>query len=191
MQTGEIGLIENCCCLYLHHMKIFLIGYMGSGKTTLGKILAEKLELPFVDLDHEIERAMGKNIPAIFDEEGEESFRKSEKEMLGRIIAQNENFVMATGGGTPCYFKNMELMKKSGTTIYLQVSLKELVKRNYNARELRPLLRGMNELELQSFIHDHLRDRISFYKKANITIKEGEIDADRIVQEIRLMAHSR
>jgi shikimate kinase len=172
-------------------MKIFLIGYMGSGKTTLGKILAEKLQLPFFDLDEEIEKAHAKSITRLFDEEGEEAFRRFEKDILNNIIQREPDFVMATGGGTPCYFKNLEVMKKNGLTIYLQVALKELVRRNLQAPELRPLLRGMNELELQSYINDHLRERLSYYKKANITLKANEIDPDRMVQEIRLLLHSR
>ena len=82
-------------------MKIFLIGYMGSGKTTLGQILAEKMKLTFIDLDQEIERATGKRITTIFEEEGEDAFRLKEKEILGKAIKHNERFVMATGGGTP------------------------------------------------------------------------------------------
>ncbi len=172
-------------------MKIFLIGYMGSGKTTLGQILAEKMKLTFIDLDQEIERATGKRITTIFEEEGEDAFRLKEKEILGKAIKHNERFVMATGGGTPCYHKNLELMRKAGITIYLQVSIKELVRRNQNAQELRPLLRGMSELEMQTFINEHLKERISHYKKANITLKENEIDAERIIQDLRLLAHSR
>ena len=82
-------------------------------------------------------------------------------------------------------------MRKAGITIYLQVSIKELVRRNQNAQELRPLLRGMSELEMQTFINEHLKERISHYKKANITLKENEIDAERIIQDLRLLAHSR
>jgi shikimate kinase len=172
-------------------MKIFLIGYMGSGKTTLGKMLAQKLDMPFYDLDAEIEKVQGKSIARLFDEEGEEAFRRLEKEMLSTLIEREEDFIMATGGGTPCYFKNLDFMKKNGITIYLQVPLKELVRRNLQSPELRPLLRGMNELELHGYINDHLRERLSFYKKANITLKANEIDADRMVQEVRLLLHSR
>ena len=176
---------------YLHHMKIFLLGYMSSGKTTLGATLAKKLSLPFIDLDKEIETSQGKKITEIFDLDGEENFRQIERDVLRKAVEQNEKFVMATGGGTPCYFKNLDLMKKKGITIYLQVSLKELVRRNLQSKELRPLLRGLNELEIQSYVNHHLKERLPFYKKAGITLNENELDLDRIIQELQLMAHSR
>jgi shikimate kinase len=172
-------------------MKIFLIGYMSSGKSTLGPQLAGKLGLPFLDLDKEIEKLEGRSTGVLFLEEGEDYFRQLEKKTLASLIKSQPDFVMATGGGTPCYFNNMDVMKKNGITLYLQVSVKELVRRNLNSTELRPLLRGMNELEMQAFINDHLTQRLPYYKKASVTLKENEMDLERIVQEVRLMSHSR
>ena len=172
-------------------MKIFLIGYMCSGKTTLGKQIAEKLNIPFIDLDREIERNSGKTITSIFQTDGEDSFRQIEKTEINKLIKTNNHFVMATGGGTPCYFNNMDIMKKNGLVIYLYVAVKELVRRNLESPETRPLLRGMNELEMLSFINEHLTSRLPYYKKANLTLKENDLDLDKIIQDIKLMTHSR
>jgi len=173
------------------NVKIFLIGYMCSGKTTLGKQIAERLGIPFIDLDKEIESTSGKTIVSIFQTDGEDGFREIEKTELLKQIKNQQQFVMATGGGTPCYFKNMDVMKKNGLTIFLNVGVKELVRRNLQATELRPLLLGMNELQMNAFITDHLKQRLPFYKKSSFTLKESDTDMERIVQEINLMTHSR
>ncbi len=172
-------------------VKIFLIGYMCSGKTTLGKQIAEKLNIPFIDLDREIERNSGKTITSIFQTDGEDSFRQIEKTELSKLIKNQNQFVMATGGGTPCYFNNMDVMKKNGLVIYLNVGVRELVRRNLESPETRPLLRGLNELEMLSFINNHLTSRLPYYKKANLTLKENDLDLDKIIQDIKLMTHSR
>jgi len=172
-------------------VKIFLIGYMCSGKTTLGKQIAQKLNVPFIDLDKTIEQLSGKNISNIFDNEGEDHFRKTEKTALAGLIKSQPHFVMATGGGTPCFSNNMDIMKKNGLVIYLNVGVRELVRRNLAAPESRPLLRGLNELEMHAYINDHLASRLPYYKKANLTLKENDLDLDKITQDIRLMTHSR
>lgn len=172
-------------------MKTFLIGYMCSGKTTLGRQIADKLNLPFIDLDREIVNTTGKTISDIFNTEGEDAFRLIEKKVLNHVIKTHQDFVMATGGGTPCHFNNMDVMKKNGLVIYLNVATKELVRRNLESPETRPLLRGMNELEMLSFINNHLTSRWPFYKKANLTLKENDMDLDKIIQDIKLMSHSR
>lgn len=164
---------------------------MCSGKTTLGKQLAEKLHIPFIDLDKAIEQRSGKNISNIFDTEGEDHFRKTEKTVLAEWIKSQPHFVMATGGGTPCFSNNMDIMKKNGLVIYLSVGVRELVRRNLAAPESRPLLRGLNELEMQSFINNHLAERLPHYKKANLTLKENDLDLVKIIQDIQLMTHSR
>ncbi len=172
-------------------MKIFLVGYMASGKSTLGPKLAKRLNIPFIDLDQQIVTKEGSSILNIFQEVGEDAFRLIEKNVLASSIKSNPHFVMATGGGTPCFFKNMDLMKKSGITLYLSVPVRELVDRNLNSPEIRPLLRGMNELEMQSFINEQVQQRLPHYKKAGVTIKESELDLDRIEQEVRLMNNMR
>jgi shikimate kinase len=181
----------NQCRPTFARMKVFLIGYMGSGKSTLGPKLAKALSIPFLDLDRMIAQGQNKTIQQIFDEDGEDVFRNLEKETLNHTIKTQNDFVMATGGGTPCFFKNMDLMKKAGTTIYINVAVKELVNRNLASKELRPLLRGMNELQVLAFINDHLKQRLPFYKKSSITLKDGDKDIERLIQEIKLMNHSR
>lgn len=183
----------NCSTLKIHFapkfatMKIFLIGYMGSGKSTLGPKLAHRLSVPFIDLDDQIAKHEKKSILQIFEEKGEDAFRLIEKNVLTSSIKSNPDFVMATGGGTPCFFKNMDLMKKNGITLYLSVPVRELVDRNLHSAAIRPLLRGMNELQMQSFINEQLQERLPHYKKAGVTLKENEMDLDRIEQEVRLM----
>lgn len=164
---------------------------MSSGKTTLGPKLTSKLGIPFFDLDKEIEKLENKSLAAIFQSEGEDQFRAIEKKTLNTFIKTHSDFVLATGGGTPCFFNNMEVMKKNGLTIFLNVGVKELVRRNLNSTELRPLLRGMNELQMQAFITEHLKQRLPYYKKASLTLKEDDNDLERLIQEIRLMTHSR
>ncbi len=164
---------------------------MSSGKTTLGPALATKLGIPFFDLDKEIEKNEHKTTAEIFQSEGEDPFRAIEKKNLNTFIKTHPDFVLATGGGTPCFFNNMEVMKKSGLTIFLNVGVKELVRRNLNSTELRPLLHGMNALQMQAFITEHLKQRLPYYKKASLTLKEDDNDLERLIQEIRLMTHSR
>lgn len=164
---------------------------MSSGKTTLGPTLAVKLGIPFFDLDKEIEKLEHKSPAAIFQAAGEDQFRAIEKITLNTFIKTHLDFVLATGGGTPCYSNNMEVMKKSGLTIFLNVGVKELVRRNLNSTGLRPLLHGMNELQMQAFITEHLKQRLPHYKKASLTLKEDDNDLERLIQEIRLMTHSR
>src|SRR5574339_546695 len=98
-------------------MRIFLIGFMGSGKTHWGKQLAERLKLPFFDLDEVVMQSEKKTVPEIFNTNGEEYFRLKEKEMLERLVDENESMVVSCGGGTPCFFNNIEFMKKYGTVV--------------------------------------------------------------------------
>jgi shikimate kinase len=172
-------------------MKVFLVGYMCSGKSTLGGQLASKLNVPFFDLDKEVERSSGKSIANIFTHDGESTFRQLEKKELNKIIKSHTDFVLATGGGTPCSLNNMDIMKKNGLTIFLSVPVRELVRRNLNSTELRPLLRGLNELEMLAFINEHLQQRLPYYKKASLTLKENDQDIERLVQDVKLMTHSR
>ncbi|MDR0506151.1 MAG: shikimate kinase [Dysgonamonadaceae bacterium] len=146
--------------------KIFLIGYMGSGKTTIGKCLAKRLNMQFIDLDTYIENKYRKSIVEIFADKGEDGFRKIEKEMLQEIILF-EDVVISTGGGCPCFFNNMELMNNAGITIYLKMSVDELTKRlSGTSKEKRPLIKYKNANELKSFIIDSLAKRDFFYSQA-------------------------
>lgn len=154
-------------------MKIVLVGYMGSGKSSIGKKLAEVLKLPFMDLDVEIEKAEGIPVPEIFSQKGEIYFRKIENKILKRVLDQPDNFVLATGGGTPCYGDSMDyiLNQKDVESIYLRTPLKVLVSRLILEKDERPVLNHINsENELEDFIRKHLFERAFYYNQAGITI---------------------
>jgi shikimate kinase len=147
--------------------RIFLIGYMGSGKTTVGKRLANSLSLEFIDLDAYIENKYRKTIATLFAEKGEMEFRKIERQSLHEV-AVFENVVVSTGGGAPCYFDNMELMNKTGTTIYIKAHPEELAARLLASKTVRPLIAGKPKEELIPFIAEHLAQRECYYNDAQI-----------------------
>lgn len=161
--------------------RIFIIGYMGSGKTTIGKRLAASLSLSFVDLDAYIEKRYRKTVPALFEEHGEEGFRLIERRSLAEV-AHFEDVVISTGGGTPCFFDNMEVMNKAGLTMYLEVSPEDLADHLLASKTVRPLIAGKSREELIPFINGHLASRESFYRKAQIVypvdrmITKDEVD---------------
>lgn len=152
--------------------KIFLIGFMGSGKTTIGKKLATKLKLPFIDLDEAIVRQEKKSIVEIFECYGEDYFRIQEKKMLAHIIKSNEAFVLATGGGTPCFFDNMDVMNQTGITFYLNYTPAFLTSRLLQATQKRPLLKNVLKDNMDNFIASLLKEREIFYKKSQFTISK-------------------
>mgnify|MGYP000867214899 FL=1 len=147
--------------------RIFIVGYMGSGKTTIGKQLAKSLSLSFVDLDAYIENKYRKSVPDLFAEKGEADFRKIESRMLEEV-AEFENVLISTGGGTPCFFDNMEVMNRAGTTIYLQDVPQDLASHLLASKTVRPLIYGKSREELIPFITEHLSKRECYYKKAQI-----------------------
>ncbi len=150
--------------------RIFLIGYMGSGKTTVGKLLAEKLHFSFVDMDSHIEEKQFKTVSQIFTELGEENFRLLEQQCL-QEVADFENVVISTGGGTPCFFDNMEYMNSRGVTVYLQLSPTELAERLELSRaNKRPLLAERKGDKLRQFIADGLGRREPYYTKARFVV---------------------
>jgi len=151
-------------------MRIYLVGFMGSGKSTLGKRLARKLDYPFMDLDTEIEVAAGKSVAAIFDAHGEDWFREKERELLHRTVDLSRG-VIATGGGTPYYFDNMDFMNAHGVTVYLKMSPLSLVHRLEYARKKRPLVSDLKGEELSRFVREKLESRAPFYNRAHCIIK--------------------
>lgn len=157
--------------------RIFLIGYMGAGKTTLGKAFARALGLTFVDLDWYIEERFHKSIRQLFAERGEEGFRELEKRMLHEA-GDFEDVVISVGGGTPCFFDNMEYMNEAGETVFLDVNLQVLFRRLKVAKQQRPLLDGKTDEELKAFIQEALDKRLPFYTKAK-HIFNGERLEDR------------
>ncbi len=147
-------------------LRVILIGYMGAGKTTIGKQLAKELGVTFYDLDWYIETRMRKRVPEIFAERGEEGFRTIERNMLHEV-AEFENVVISCGGGTPCFFDNMEYLNQQGTVVYLKCTPDVLFQHLKMGKGVRPLLAGKNDEELRAFITDQLAKREEYYLKAN------------------------
>jgi shikimate kinase len=146
---------------------IFLIGFMGSGKSTVGAILAERLNLPFIDSDAAIEEKTGKRIHELFSEEGEAAFRKYEMDFLDELKTTDQS-VIAVGGGLPAIDGAIELMHELGLVIYLNTSLLTLIKRLKDERELRPLLKDLSDAEFHPFVEDLLSRRVQYYKQAKL-----------------------
>lgn len=148
-------------------MRCYLIGFMGSGKTHWGRLLAERLGWPFVDLDAAIEAREGLGIGEIFARFGEPYFRRLEAECLRRT-ALWPDAVIATGGGTPCFFDNMDWMNRAGLTIFLDAPAEQLIARLKPERDSRPLLKSLNDRQLEDFIRKKLQERLPAYRRAQI-----------------------
>ncbi len=146
-------------------IRIIFIGYMGAGKTTIGKALADELGMTFYDLDWYIEGRMHKTIPQLFAERGEEGFRKIEYNMLHEV-AEFENVIISCGGGTPCFFDNMEYMNGQGDTVYLKAMPEVLYGHLQMGKKIRPLLVGKSREELLDFITNQVKEREPYYNKA-------------------------
>lgn len=162
-------------------MRLFLIGFMGSGKSTMGRALASQLDLTFIDLDSFLEEKYFKTIPQIFAEEGEEGFRKKERKVLEEVCSF-DNVIVATGGGAPCFFDNMDLMNNSGYCIFLDVQVSSLVSRLLHARVERPLIKGKSAEELEAFIGLTMEKRRPFYEKAKYILRGSEITTNQIIE---------
>lgn len=166
-------------------MRIFLIGFMGSGKTHWGKQVAQRLHLPFYDLDEVIVEVEKRSIPDIFGESGEEYFRSKERDTLEKIVDENTNMVLSCGGGTPCFFNNIEFMKKYGTTVWLNTHVDVLLHRLMKERMQRPLLKDLKDDELKHFIIRKLNERRMYYELADVIIdKEDAISMNDFIQTV-------
>lgn len=157
---------------------------MGSGKTTLGKKLANKLGYQFVDLDKAIEQHEQKSIVSIFENQGEDFFRTIESKMLDEILTTTSNVVLSVGGGTPCYFKNMELINKQATSIYLKYNVGMLYSRLISAKTKRPLIAKKSDEELKEFIQKILLERERFYDQSNIIVEGNNITTEIILHQL-------
>ena len=155
--------------------RIILIGYMGSGKTTVGKALSKETGMMFYDLDWYIESRMHKTVSQIFAEKGEEGFRKIEYNMLHEV-AEFEDVIISCGGGTPCFFDNIDYMNQQGQVVYLKASPEVLHKHLLMGKGERPLLKGKSEEELITFIREQLEKREPFYSKARYTVDVSLLD---------------
>ena len=165
-------------------MRIFLIGFMGSGKSTMGRALASELKLNFIDLDTFLEEKYFRTIPQIFAEEGEEGFRRKERKILEEV-STFDDVIVATGGGAPCFFDNMDLMNNSGFCIFLDVNKESLVSRLIHAKIERPLIKGKTQEELEHFIEGMMEKRRPFYEKARYILKGNEISVDQVVRILK------
>jgi shikimate kinase len=161
-------------------MRIYLIGYMGCGKTTLGRKLATTLNLSFIDLDSFLEEKYFRRIPQIFAEEGEAGFRKKEQTVLHEVSVFDD-VIVATGGGAPCFFDNMEVMNNTGFCIFLDVNTESLVNRLIHAKTERPIIKGKSPEELHLFIEEMMLKRRPFYEKARHVIKGEEIKPEQVL----------
>mgnify|MGYP003473051859 FL=1 len=162
--------------------RIILIGYMGAGKTTIGKILAKDLGIPFYDLDWYIETRMRKRVKQIFDERGEEGFRIIERNMLHEV-AEFEDVVIACGGGTPCFFDNMDYMVGQGDVVYLRGEPEVLFRHLKMGKGVRPLLLGKSDEELLEYIKENVEKREEFYMKATHIVDIPCMEDDDKIQQ--------
>ena len=166
--------------------RIFLTGYMGSGKTTLGRALATEMAIPFIDLDHYIEKRYCKTIAQLFAEKGEEGFRDIERRMLHEV-GEFEDVIISTGGGTPCFFDNIEYMNAQGTTVFLEASVDVIYTRLTIARTQRPLVAGKTEEELRRYITDMLELRTPYYRQASHTFCANRLeDICQVEESVKL-----
>jgi len=173
--------------------RIILIGYMGAGKTTVGRALAKELGLNFYDLDWYIENRRRKKVPQLFDELGEDGFRQIERNMLHEV-AEFEDVVISCGGGTPCFFNNIDYMNQQGQVVYLHCSPEVLHQHLLMGKTERPLLKGKTSEELTSFIEEQLASREQYYKKAayqlDVTLMDNydkiKITVDKLKELLQL-----
>lgn len=168
-------------------MKLILAGYMGSGKTAVGKALSAHLSMDFIDLDNEISVEENKTIPEIFSASGEIYFRRREAEVLKKLLEQERSFILALGGGTPCYGKNLQLIKDANETtlIYLKTGLLQLKARLTEEKDSRPLIKDLKTPEvLEDFIRKHLFERTFYYNQSDLTVSTDDKSIEQVVQEI-------
>lgn len=162
-------------------MRIYLIGYMGCGKSTMGRKLSSALNVPFIDMDRFIEQKFFKTVPEIFATEGEPAFRQKERQALEEL-STFENIIIATGGGAPCFFDNMELMNQTGHAVFLDVDYPELASRLLKSKTERPLIKGKSAEELVGFIAEMMLKRRPFYEKAKFILSGSEITTEDVIR---------
>jgi len=164
-------------------MRVYLIGYMGCGKSRLGRFLSEHMGLQFIDMDDYIEERNYKTVPQLFADYGEDGFRERERKALEEL-SEFTDVVIATGGGAPCFFDNIDLMNKTGKTVFLNIDPAILADRLMNSKTERPLIKGKSREELVAFIDETLKKRKQFYSQAQFEITEPDFSLDRIQEMI-------
>lgn len=165
-------------------MIISLVGYMGSGKSLISKILSKKLNLQYIDLDKEISKRLNNEISEIFEKKGELFFRKKEREVLEELLATKENAILSLGGGTPVYYNNMEVINDRSISIFLKTNIKTLTERLIPNKQKRPLISKIEDEKLPEFIAKHLFERLPYYDKSKYSVTTDGKTAEEIVEEI-------
>lgn len=165
-------------------MRVFLVGYMGSGKTRTGKLLAKGLDYAFMDVDELFEERYRISIQDFFRKYGEDAFRKLEHQLLSETLLK-DNIVYSMGGGTPCYYDNMEMLNKSGLTVYIKMPALALFQRLQESKKQRPILHGMTSDELLRYIQSQLSARESFYSRARIIVNGINLNINELTRLIR------
>ncbi len=163
---------------------LYIIGFMGSGKSTTGKKIASHLDWSFIDLDKKIEEHTGKTIPEIFSQDGEDYFREIETSLL-RDFKSASDTVISTGGGTPCHSDNMNFMLETGLTLYLKLTPAELKSRLSDSKGKRPLIKDIDNKNLIDFIEEKLRDREKWYDMSDIIIQGIDLDINLLVSLVK------
>lgn len=168
-------------------MKIVLLGYMASGKSTIGRILAEKKQISFIDLDEYIEKKERKTVSEIFEQKGEIYFRKQEHIYLEELLEQEGNFILSLGGGTPCYAGNMDVLLSFNDvkSVYLKTSINTIVDRLITEKSKRPLVARLNKEELAEFVAKHLFERSYFYNQANYKVTVDNKTVDEAIEDLQ------
>lgn len=172
------------CKLNSNFMRIYLLGYMGSGKSSIGKKIATKLKYSYIDLDQSIEKEHNQSISALFADKGEHEFRRIERLALHKTFI-SDNLVVSTGGGTSVFFDNLELMLKNGLCIYLKADSGILTNRLIPNQKQRPLIAHLDKEDLQIFIEDQLKIRAPFYEKAQLHIESKDLTPEVLYSQIQ------
>jgi shikimate kinase len=171
-------------------MKIVLLGYMASGKSTIGREISKKLDMKFIDLDDYISRREKSSISEIFKVKGEIYFRRIESFYLSEILNSKDRFILSLGGGTPCYSNNMELILNSeASSIYIKAGIKTLVSRLTAEKNKRPLVAELEDDKLLEFVAKHLFERRFFYEQASMTVNTEDKSTEEITTEIRILLY--
>ncbi|MBU8882901.1 shikimate kinase [Kaistella sp. DKR-2] len=165
-------------------MIISLVGYMGSGKSHISKVLSNKIKFKLIDLDRQISLKNKMTIPEIFEKRGEIYFRKQENEILKEVLSSSEDCILSVGGGTPAYFNNMEIINQHSESIFLRTSVTNLTERILKQKDKRPLVVNIAEEDLPEFIAKHLFERNIYYSQAKFTIDTDGKEPEQIVDEI-------
>ena len=170
-------------------MRIFLVGFMFSGKSTVGKLLAKSMGYEHIDTDHMFESLYNISINDFFEKYGQDLFRELERKLLLTLI-EKDNIVISTGGGLPCFHNNMELIKQNGISIHINMSFKSIIHRQKKSKKNRPLLKNKSQEEIEIFLQDLLAKRIDIYNQSNIIIKGEDLSIKELKEKILTLSNN-